>query len=157
MMRRAGPSLVLALLSAVAQSHPAPGSMLKIDFRASDVQAEYWVPVSELDFARAVDTGGSFADYLLRHVSLESADGARWRVRVAGVREARYADHAYLVADLRLLPPAGAAPRAFVLQDDAVTHEVRNHVIYVVAMRGAGAELLGMLQYPARRLEIAAP
>jgi hypothetical protein len=90
-------------------------------------------------------------------VAAESAAGAAWRVSVAGVREASYADHAYLVADLRLLPPDGTSPRRFFLLDDAVTHEVRNHVIYVVAREGAGADLIGLLQYPARRLEIAAP
>jgi len=46
---------------------------------------------------------------------------------------------------------------AFVLVDDTVTHEVRNHRVYVVARRGAGSELLGILQYPARRLEVAIP
>jgi len=46
------------------------------------------------------------------------------------------------------------SPRAFVLLDDAVTHEVRNHVIYVIR-RDAGSDLLGLLQYPTRRLEVA--
>ena len=157
-MRHAGLGLVLALLAAVAQAHPAPNSILKLDFRAAAVHAEYWVPVSELEFARAADPrGGEFADYLLRHVAAQSPGGASWRVSVAGVREASYADHAYLVADLRLLPPDGTSPRRFVLLDDAVTHEVRNHVIYVVAVEGAGSDLIGLLQYPARRLEVAAP
>jgi len=37
-----------------------------------------------------------------------------------------------------------------------VTHEVRNHVIYVVELRDTGSQLLGLLQYPTRRLEIGA-
>ena len=157
-MRRAGCAALLALFSAGAVTHPAPNSMLKLDFGASGVRAEYWVPVSELAYARAADPrGGGFADYLLRHVAAESPGGAPWRVSVAGVREATYAEHAYLVADLSLLPPAGVSPRAFVLLDDAVTHEVRNHVVYVVARRDAGSALLGLLQYPTRRLEVAAP
>jgi hypothetical protein len=157
-MRCAGLCLVLALLAAAARAHPAPNSILKLDFRAAAVHAEYWVPVSELGFARAADTrAGGFADYLLRHVAVESPAGAPWRVSVAGVREDSYAEHAYLVADLRLLPPGGTSPRAFVLLDDAVTHEVRNHVIYVVALEGAGSDLIGLLQYPARRLEIDRP
>ena len=64
-------------------------------------------------------------------------------------------DHPYLVAELRLAPPAGATARAFVIVDDAVTHEVRNHRVYVVARRDAGSDLIGVLQYPARRLEVA--
>ena len=156
-MRRAGLAALLALLGTAAGAHPAPNSLLKLDFRVAGVHAEYWVPVSELAYARAADRrGGGFADYLLRHVAVESARGVPWRVSVDGVREATYADHPYLVADLDLLPPAGVSPRSFVLLDDAVTHEVRNHVVYVMAQHDAGPELLGLIQYPARRLEIAA-
>jgi hypothetical protein len=43
-----------------------------------------------------------------------------------------------------------------VVVDDPVTHEVRNHVVYVGAKRGEQAERLGALQYPARRLTVAA-
>ena len=151
-------AIFLGMLAGTAFAHSAPNSTLRLEFRADAVHAEYWVPVSELAYARAADTrGGGFADYLLRHVAAESPGGVPWRVSVAGVREATYADHAYLVADLSLQPPAGASPRAFVLLDDAVTHEVRNHVVYVLARRDAGSDLLGLLQYPTRRLEIAAP
>ncbi len=157
-MRAARLAVLLALLATVAGAHPAPNSLLKLDFRATGVHAEYWIPVSELAYARAADRrGGGFVDYLLRHVAAESAGGMAWRVSVGGVREATYGEHAYLVADLDLLPPAGKSPRAFVLLDDAVTHEVRNHVVYVVARRDAGSDLLGLIQYPTRRLEVAAP
>lgn len=156
-MRRAGLAALLVMLAAGAGAHPAPNSLLKLDFQPDGVRAEYWVPVSELAYARAADArGGAFADYLLRHVAAESPDGAPWRTSVAGVRSATYADHDYLVADLRLQAPAGESTRTFVLLDDAVTHEVRNHVVYVVQRRGAGSELLGLLQYPARRLEVSA-
>ena len=153
-MRRAGWSALLLLLAAGAGAHPAPNSMLKLDFQASQVRAEYWVPVSELAYARVADPRGGFANYLLRHFAAETPGGAPWRVNLAGVRSATYADHDYLVADLSLVPPAGVSPRAFVLLDDAVTHEVRNHVIYVIR-RDAGSNLLGLLQYPTRRLEVA--
>lgn len=156
-MRSAGLAALLTLLAAAAGAHPAPNSLLKLEFGASAVRAEYWVPVSELAYARAADPrGGEYADYLLRHIAAQAPGGAPWRVSVSGVRDATYADHAYLVADLTLLPPAGASPRTFVLLDDAVTHEVRNHVVYVLARRDAGSDLLGLLQYPNRRLEIAA-
>jgi len=44
-----------------------------------------------------------------------------------------------------------------VLLDDAVTHEVRNHVVVVLARDAAKPALLGALQYPARRLTIQRP
>jgi hypothetical protein len=155
-MRRAALSALLALLAAGASAHPAPNSRLELAFDETGVRAEYWVPVSELAYARAAEPRGGFADYLLRHFSAETPAGAPWHVSVAGVREASYAGHAFLVADLSLLPPVGSSPRAFVLLDDAVTHEVRNHVVFVVARRDAGSDLLGLLQYPTRRLEIVA-
>ena len=152
------PALVPALLFALAAfAHPAPNSIVRLDFRAADVRAEYWIPVSELGYARAADPAGELPAYLLRHVSAESPAGLRWRVAVGAVRETTYLDHPYLVADLILSPPAGSSARAFTLVDDAVTHEVRNHVVYVVARRGEAAEVLGALQYPERRLGIAAP
>jgi hypothetical protein len=148
--------LLPGLLAAVAGAHPAPNSMLRLDIRATEVHAEYWLPASELAPARAADArGGGFADYLLRHLAAESPDGASWQVRIDGVRETTYVEHAYVVADVRLVPPAGASTRAFVLVDDAVTHEVRNHRVHVVARRDAGSDLIGILQYPARRLEVA--
>jgi hypothetical protein len=157
-MRRAALAACLALLGGAAAAHPAPNSTLRLEFRAAAIHAEYWIPVSELDLARAAEgaPGEGLADYLLRHLAAESPDGARWRVAIDGVRESSYVDHAYLVVDLRLLPPAGTNARAFVLVDDTVTHEVRNHRVFVVARRGAASDLLGTLQYPARRLEIAA-
>jgi hypothetical protein len=144
------------LLAAKAFAHPAPSSILRLEFQTRSVNAEYWVPVSELEFARAADAGGDFPAYLLRHIGAETSTGTRWRVKLESVRETTYLDRPYLVAQLTLSPPAGAAPREFVLLDDAVTHEVRNHVVYVVENRGADSALLGALQYPVRRLAIAA-
>ena len=146
--------LLLGLLAGAAVAHPAPSSVLRVEFRAADVRAEYWVPESELEYARAADPAGDFPAYLLRHVAAETAAGARWRVAIDSVRETTYLGHPYRVAVLTLAPPADTAPTAFVLVDDAVTHEVRNHVVYVVTRRGAESSLVGALQYPARRLDV---
>jgi hypothetical protein len=148
---------LLVVPGRAALAHPAPNSIVRLDFRADGVRAEYWIPVSELEYARAADPDGGFPAYLLRHVAAETPGGARWRVSVESVREAAYLEHPYLVAQLSLAPPAGAAAGGFVLVDDAVTHEVRNHVVYVVSQRGAESGLLGAMQYPARRLKIVAP
>ena len=155
-MKRAASTACGALLCGAAFAHPAPSSTLRLDFQEAAIHAEYWVPVSELTHARAADPGAEpFPAYLLRHFGLETRSGAAWRVTVEKVREDEYAGHAFLVADIRLVPPAGASAREFVIVDDTVTHEVRNHVVYVVARRGEEADLLGALQYPARRLPVA--
>jgi hypothetical protein len=147
----------IALLAAVAtRSHPAPNSMLRLDFESRSVRAEYWLPVSELGHARAREADADLAAYLLRRVGAQSASGAGWSLRVDAIREARYLDHDYLVADLHMVPPAGEDVRPFVLIDDAITHEVRNHVVFVVENRTDGNRLIGTLQYPERRLTIVA-
>jgi len=148
---------LLACLAGTAAAHPAPSSMLRLEFAPRIVHAEYWVPVSELEYARAADPGGGLPAYLLRHLGAKSPGGAPWEIAVNEVRETTYLDHPYLVATLALTPPAGETAGDFVLVTDAITHEVRNHVVYVTARRGAGTDLLGALQYPARNLRIAAP
>jgi hypothetical protein len=152
---RRATGLLLAALAGVALAHPAPSSIVRLDMRAATVRAEYWVPVSELEYARAADPAGDLSSYLLRHVGAETAAGVRWRVTIASLRETTYQQHSYLVAELDFEPPAGSSAPDLVLLDDAVTHQVRNHVIYVVARRGAESGVVGALQYPARRLEIA--
>ncbi|HTU66626.1 MAG TPA: hypothetical protein VMF52_11795 [Steroidobacteraceae bacterium] len=156
-MRAARLALLALAWVGAAFAHPAPSSIVRLDFRADGVRAEYWLPVSELEYARAADPGGALPAYLLRHVAAQTPAGAAWRIDVGAVRETKYLDHPYLVADLVLTPPPGASPREFLLLDDAVTHEVRNHVVYVAARRGEESAVLGVLQYPARRLRIAAP
>jgi hypothetical protein len=148
-------ALLLATVAATAFAHPAPSSIVRLEFAADGARAEYWIPESELEYARAADPGGDLQAYLLRHVAAETTAGERWRVTVGSVRQAVYLGHPYQVASLALAPPPNATAHDFVLVDDAVTHEVRNHWVYVVARRGAESELVGALQYPARRLAVA--
>jgi hypothetical protein len=149
-------ALIALLASAAARSHPAPNSMLRLDFEVTAVRAEYWLPVSELGHARASDPEGDVSAYLVRRVAAESSAGAAWHIRVEAIRKDRYQDHDYLVAELHMAPPAGVPPRPFVLIDDVITHEVRNHVVFVVEGGTGTNRLIGMLQYPARRLTIPA-
>ena len=122
------------------------------------MHAEVLVPESELAFATAAERASEpFADYLLRHLSAETPQGAAWKVEVRSVRNTTYLEHAYLSAQVEFTPPPGASARAFVLVDDAVTHEVRNHVVIVLARGAANPEVLGALQYPARRLDVQRP
>jgi len=155
-MKLAAMAACCALLSGVGFSHPAPNSILKFETQPDGIRAEYWVPVSELAYARAAEPPGeTFPAYLLKHFGLETAGGTRWRVTVDKVRSDDYFGHDFLVAEILLAPPDGASAREFVVVDDTVTHEVRNHVVFVVARRGEEIDRLGALQYPARRLPVA--
>jgi len=139
-----------------ALAHRAPNSVVRVEFGADRVHAEVMVPRSELEHAMTGPLDAkAFGAYLLRHMRAESPGGARWNLRVRSVREARYVDHDYLLAELELLPPRGTLPGRFVLIDDAVTHEVRNHVVWVVTRQDEA--LVGALQYPQSRLTIEPP
>ena len=149
-------AVILLLVANVARSHPAPNSMLRLDFQSRAVHAEYWLPVSELGYAQPGESESGLAAYLLRRLHAESPSGDAWDIRVKTIREDRYMDHDYLVAELHLAPPAGVAARPFVLLDDVITHEVRNHIVFVVENHVGGNRLIGMLQYPNRRLAVPA-
>jgi hypothetical protein len=147
--------VALAAVGSVARAHSAPYSMVILDFAPHSVHAQMLVPESELAFATAAEGGSQpFAAYLLRHVSAHSADGAPWKIEVRSVRNAMYFDHSYLLAEIELTPPTGASLHNFVLIDDAVTHEVRNHIVTVHTRGASQPEFLGALQYPGRRLVI---
>jgi len=144
---------LFAVFTASALAHRAPNSVVRLDFGADAVRVEVMVPRSELAVVLPGAQGApEFTAYLLGHIAAETPEGAPWRIRVRGVRQASYLEHDYLLAELDLIPPPGASPLRFVLVDDAVTHEVRNHVVWVVSSQGDG--LLGALQYPARRLAV---
>lgn len=155
MMRLA--SLVVSWsVAALAFGHSAPNSLVRFDFLPHSVRAQYLVPVSELGFATAAERpAATFETYLLRHVAAEAPDGARWEIAIETVRATTYFDHDYLLAEIVMTPPPGASAGRFVFIDDAVTHEVRNHVVMLVANGAGEPRFLGALQYPARRLLIA--
>lgn len=156
-MRRAVSLLVLACAAGcgLALAHSAPNSLVKLDFLAHAVRAEVLVPESELAHAIAAERPSEpFADYLRRHLSAETPQGAAWKLEVRSVVSTTWLGHAYLSAQVELTPPPGASVREFVLINDAVTHEVRNHVVLVIAPGGTTPEVLGALQYPARKLAV---
>jgi hypothetical protein len=154
MSRRTAVGLLLAAICAAAFAHRAPDSFVRLEFTAAAVRAEVLVPQSELVFAMPGAHGTEeFTDYLLRHVAVESPAGTPWTVVVQSVRSTAYFEHEYLLAELALTPPAGESMQEFVLIDDAITHEVRNHLV-VITKSGAQPRVLGTLQYPQSRLAV---
>ena len=150
---------MLALLCAagcgLALAHSAPNSFVKLSFLAHAVHAEVLVPESELAFAAAAEgASDTFTIYLRRHLSAETPQGKAWKMDVRSESRTTYLEHTYLSAQVEFTPPPGASAHAFVLVDDAVTHEVRNHVVLVLARGEENPEVLGALQYPTRRLAI---
>jgi hypothetical protein len=154
MLGRAAVVLLLAGSCGLALAHRAPNSFVRLQVSSEGLRAQVLVPESELAFAMPGAQGPeAFANYLLKHLAVESPQGTQWTIAIRDVRSELYFEHAYMIAELECTPPAGAPSHAFVLVDDAVTHEVRNHVV-VVTRDGAKNPLLGALQYPASRLAV---
>lgn len=150
MMRRALSGLLVCAAAILpAAAHRAPNSLVTLEFAERLMLAEIRVPVSELAYATQEP---DVSLYLRDHLAVETPDGKPWSVQVLRVRNVDYQEHAYLVAELELTPPTSAPLRNFVLVNDAITHEVRNHVIWVMSGKGADARLLGALQYPQKRM-----
>jgi hypothetical protein len=162
---------LLALAAIRATAHPAPNSVVSLDFGRNFVRVELLLPTSELRYALSAEgvERSSFAaddpviaEYLTRHVVLIAPDGGgRWQGAARPSHLQTLAGHEYLVAALDFTPPTGATTRQFIFQADPVTHEVRNHHLMVVArsdyrggLVGDQPELIGFLQYPGRTIEV---
>ena len=163
--------VLLALVAIRATAHPAPNSVVNLDFGRNCVRAELLIPTSELQYALAAEgverssiaaDDPAIAAYLSRHLTLLSPAGSRWQGALRSSHLQALGGHEYLVAALDFTPPAGSTTRRFVLHADLVTHEVRNHYLMVIArsdyrggLVGDQPELIGFLQYPGRALEVA--
>ena len=138
------PWLLLALLVFLpsVHAHSAPGSAVALDFRASSIDAELRLPLSELAFgfhqpleaepATVVDRfRAPLADYLQQHFVPRAPDGRAWRIAVGAMHVALEEQPVDLVVQLTLRPPAGAPLRRFKLHYDVISHEVMNHVVMI--------------------------
>ena len=125
----------------------------KLDFLARAVRAEILVPESELAFATAADPA-NLSRRICCVTSRSRPRGAPWKIEVLVGTRHHVSRPCLFAAEVVLTPPAGHSDAHFVLVDDAVTHEVRNHVIVVLAQTSAAPVMLGALQHPVRTLQI---
>jgi hypothetical protein len=165
-----GAFAVLALGALRAVAHPAPNSVIKLDFGRNSVRAEMLLPTSELRYALAAEgiqrssiaaDDPLIAGYLARHIALATPAGSNWHGALRSSYLQSSAGHEYLVAAFEFTPPAASTTREFVFHADPITHEVRNHVLMVLArsdyrtgLIGDQPELVGFLQYPHRELTV---
>ncbi|RTQ49005.1 HupE/UreJ family protein [Hymenobacter gummosus] len=136
-----------------------PNSLLVLDLQPGGVAAELQLPLSELAPAfgpgltghpetLVADHGPALRRYLEQHTRPLSPDGRPWTVRVGELRvqaaeQTATGPYQELTAQLWLLPPAGASPRAFTLHYDAIIHQVATHVILVSVRRDWAAGRVG--------------
>jgi len=139
---------VLAVFAAPAATfaHPMPNSLLLLDVFHDRVEAQIHIPITDFGLATGFDFGADpsafvaghepeIADYLLTHTAALAEDGTAWTVFVGdiSVEQARTDAGLYaeLGAELVLTPPPGITTTAFVLDYDAVIHQVVTHAILV--------------------------
>lgn len=134
-------ALSCMLWATVAAAHPMPESRVWVDTTPGGVRLSLELPLNRLEFAYGQPLadapasvlarhGEDLARYVLRHVSAGSG-GTGWKALQPRLEVVGSDGSAELHAVLDLQAPPGADFRAFTLQYDAVTHEVRTHRVQV--------------------------
>jgi hypothetical protein len=125
-------------------AHPSPNTLMLLDIKANGVATELHLPVIELSMAlhpaapkTAAELLGSFKDslrlYLISHIKPMSMDGQKWTVNVGEMNLENVANPQErnslqdIIVKMWLQPPPGSDSRRFILQYDAVMHQVVTH------------------------------
>ncbi|MEU9450846.1 HupE/UreJ family protein [Streptomyces sp. NPDC048277] len=138
----------LLLAAPPAAAHPMPHSVLLLDVHETSVAAELELPVS--DFSRASGIGldgdttarqltartAAIRTYLAAHVRPTTTRGTAWTVALGAMALSRTEQtstgpYRELTVQATLTPPAGGDPRRFVLDYDAIVHQVVTHTVLV--------------------------
>ncbi|MGI5460149.1 HupE/UreJ family protein [Streptomyces sp. CA-249302] len=173
----------LLLAAPPAAAHPMPHSVLLLDVHETSVTAELDLPVS--DFSRASGialddstTAGQLSArtpairrYLTAHVHPTTKQGKAWSVSFGSMALGRTEQtstgpYRELTVKATLTPPAGGDPRRFVLDYDAIVHQVVTHTILVSVRQDwaagrvggdgqDGATQVGVIRIDARNMTVA--
>lgn len=154
-------------------AHAMRTSNVELEFGRGIVAARVILPGDELELAlgekvaltRKLDTEleRSVRVYLRAHLSATSPSGTPWSIVNRRVRLIAGEGHSDIEVLLTLRPPSGTSTEAFVLHDDAITHQVRSHVILVFLRSGDSSKpqsrvrLIGAMQFPVTSLSIRRP
>ncbi|WP_330350387.1 HupE/UreJ family protein [Streptomyces sp. NBC_00582] len=142
----------LLLAAPPAAAHPLPHSVLLLDVHETSVAAELELPVS--DFSRASGIalddstttgqlsarGAAIRRYLAAHLHPTTRRGAAWTVAFGAMALGRAEQtstgtYRELTVRATLTPPSGGDPRRFVLDYDAIVHQVVTHTVMVSVRR----------------------
>lgn len=125
-------------------AHPSPNTLIFLDIKANGVAAELRLPVGELGMAlnpsapkTAEQLLGNFTDslktYLKAHITPLSIDGQKWAVEIGDISLENVKNTQErgtlqdIIVKIWLTPPTGASGREFILNYDAVMHQVVTH------------------------------
>ncbi|MFC8517708.1 HupE/UreJ family protein [Streptomyces sp. NPDC057257] len=138
----------LLLAAPPAAAHPMPHSVLLLDVHEASVTAELDLPLG--DFSRAsgialddTTTAGQLSArapavrrYLAAHLHPTTRDGKAWAVTIGAMALSRAEQtstgvYRELTVRATLTPPPGGDVRRFVLDYDAIVHQVVTHTVLV--------------------------
>lgn len=140
---------MLAVLfgSMKVSAHPMPYSVLLLDIGGHSVKAELQLPLSELELAfghqvnqntdgLVARLGPQLQAYLLKHIHPVTMDGKPWTVAITQLKvqpaeQSMTGRYNELSVQLILTPPSDATPRHFMLNYDAIIHQVVTHYALV--------------------------
>ena len=145
------PALIImnfAFLPARSFAHQAPTTMVLLDVTPQRVGMELQLPLSELELAfghalmknpqTVLDSfGAQLKEYLKAHIHPYVVRNKPWVVAVTNLRMDKGEQPASgppyweVVAEVVLRPQPGESTRHFILDYDAVLHQVINHVAFV--------------------------
>nr|WP_293837552.1 HupE/UreJ family protein [uncultured Arsenicibacter sp.] len=139
--------LLLGLLANNVTGHPMPNSMVLLNVHPASVEAELQMPLVELQAAigHGVNDrsdnliqrlGPLLKTYLMQHIRPATLDHRPWQVFVGELRVEQTqtpvsGTYKELLAQVTLVPPAGATTRQFIFNYDAIIHQVVTHRILV--------------------------
>ncbi|MER7922369.1 HupE/UreJ family protein [Streptomyces sp. NPDC096057] len=131
-----------------AAAHPMPHSVLLLDVHETSVTAELELPVSDFSLASGIhlddDTTtrqlsarkAAIRTYLAAHVHPTTTHGQAWTVAFGAMALGRTEQtstgpYRELTVQATLTPPTGGDTRRFVLDYDAIVHQVVTHTVLV--------------------------
>jgi hypothetical protein len=149
MMAGIAVTVLAALLLAAppAAAHPMPHSVLLLDVHETSVTAELALPIDDFSRASGIDLADTTAaelpeqtapirDYLAAHLLPTTVQGKAWTVAFGDVtigqaEQSASGPYRELTVHATLTPPSGGDPRRFLLDYDAIVHQVVTHTALV--------------------------
>ena len=135
--------LLAALIAQVICAHQQPTTLIVLDIGSDHVSMNLHVPLTELELAFGHDVTqrpeqtiavwkAPLRDYLTGHIHPVNTAGQPWSVQVrdmtvGSAEQAQGIPFQEVLVRLSLIPPAGASPRNFILNYDAIMHQVVTH------------------------------
>ena len=143
-MRTLTRQLILAtFIAQSAYAHQQPTTLVMLDIGSDRVAMNLHLPLNELELAfghnvtqRPTQTislwESPLREYLIGHIHPVTAAGQPWPVQVldmtvGSAEQTQSGPFQELIVRLSLIPPAGASPRNFILNYDAIMHQVVTH------------------------------